>query len=126
MNAKKFQIKVTDGKYIAARNHRLRLATFGLKNIKGKSGVYRGQVSSEAQVERVKSFFEKKGLTFSIDNKLSRRSSDYRKQFFKQNKPALIYIWYFCAYCGRPVRKKYVTVDHLVPVAIAKNSLRVQ
>lgn len=46
------------------------------------------------------------------------RNNDYRKAYFKHNKPP-----YRCAYCGRKLAYDQVTVDHVVPVSLSKNSL---
>ena len=55
-------------------------------------------------------------MKFYIDNRYGTRGSSYRARFLRNNDPVLG-MFYFCAYCGRPVSKKYVTVDHLYPVA---------
>lgn len=51
----------------------------------------------------------------------SDRSINYRQVFFQSNKP-ILGKYYFCAYCGRLLNKKNVTVDHLYPVSAAKKS----
>lgn len=43
------------------------------------------------------------------------RSSDYRQQFFKENKPP-----YRCRYCNRKLSKDTLVVDHIIPVYAAK------
>lgn len=48
-------------------------------------------------------------------------STDYRKRFFERYRPAFG-DYYFCSYCGRPVKKDRVTVDHLYPVDRVKTS----
>lgn len=51
----------------------------------------------------------------------ARRSTTYRAEFFKTHKPAISGVW-FCAYCGRPVSRNKITVDHLYPVNRARHS----
>ena len=43
------------------------------------------------------------------------RSTNYRETFFKNNRP-LPHSRYRCAYCGRKLNKKDITVDHIFPV----------
>lgn len=43
------------------------------------------------------------------------RGKDYRKTFFENKKGVFGSDVYLCAYCGRPIHKKKVTVDHLIP-----------
>ncbi len=57
-----------------------------------------------------------------IETPYSRRSSDYRKAFFEANAPNAGKCRYFCAYCGFPVRKDRITVDHLIAVKRAQRS----
>lgn len=49
------------------------------------------------------------------------RSSNYRSEFFEHNRGP-----HRCAYCGRFVSSKNLEVDHLIPVAKAKNSTNVR
>lgn len=46
---------------------------------------------------------------------MSKRSDDYRRQYLKHNKGFLGL--YFCAYCLKPVTKKNMEVDHILPVS---------
>lgn len=52
----------------------------------------------------------------SHSGKQSYRSTDYRQQYFKKN-PGLLGKIHFCYYCGKPLIKKYVEVDHILPVS---------
>ncbi|WP_394861648.1 HNH endonuclease [Paraclostridium bifermentans] len=45
-----------------------------------------------------------------------RNKYDYRTEYFKHNK-GLFGCIYFCSQCGRPLLKKDVEVDHIVPLA---------
>lgn len=93
--------------------YHFRLRRFGLDRGEGKK--YRGLVA-ERKLERLKAYCREKHLKFYIDNRYGTRGSSYRARFLRNNDPVLG-MFYFCAYCGRPVSKKYVTVDHLYPVA---------
>lgn len=57
-----------------------------------------------------------------IETSYTRRSSDYRKAFFEAKEPNCGKKRYFCAYCGFPIRKDEVTVDHLIAVKRAQRS----
>lgn len=77
------------------------------------------------------SFYEKKTVDgecevwehYARDNRLRidiipeeyTRSTDYRETFFKTNKP-VVEAKYRCAYCGRKVPFKDITVDHVFPI----------
>ena len=93
--------------------YHFRLRRFGLDRGEGKK--YRGLVT-ERKLERLKAYCREKHLKFYMDNRYGTRGSSYRARFLRNNDPVLG-MFYFCAYCGRPVSKKYVTVDHLYPVA---------
>lgn len=85
---------------------------------------YRGNLT-EREIEKL-SFMQKRGvLTYRIDNEFGNRGGSYRNIFFRSSRPFVGDI-YFCAYCGRPVRKKNLTVDHIVPVGRVKKSATLQ
>lgn len=44
------------------------------------------------------------------------RSTDYRRQFFKNNKGIFGGGNFFCSYCGKLITPQRMTVDHLIPV----------
>lgn len=93
--------------------YHFRLHRFGLDRGEGKK--YRGLIP-ERKLERLKEYCREKHLKFYIDNKYGTRGSSYRARFLRSHDPVLG-LFYFCAYCGKPVSKKHVTVDHLYPVA---------
>ncbi len=51
------------------------------------------------------------------------RSTTYRGAYFKEH-PGILHHRYFCAYCGRLLPKKKITIDHLIPVQKASNEKR--
>ena len=93
--------------------YHFRLRRFGLDRGDGKK--YRGLVT-ERKAERLKEYCRQKHLKFYIDNRYGTRGSSYRARFLRHHDP-VFGMFYFCAYCGKPVSKKNVTVDHLYPVA---------
>ena len=48
------------------------------------------------------------------------RDSGYRRRYFAKHKGVCGI--YLCAYCGKPILRKNVTVDHIIPVYKAKTS----
>lgn len=70
-------------------------------------------------------YCDRERLKYVINENFSERSTDYRKKFFDNNEP-FTKNRYFCAYCGRLIRKDKVTVDHLYPVGAAKRNVRLQ
>lgn len=52
----------------------------------------------------------------STSGKKTYRSDNYRAQYFKKN-PGLFGKLHFCHYCGKPLTKKKVEVDHILPVS---------
>lgn len=60
-----------------------------------------------------------KDLTYS---QRKREKMDYRYEYFKRN-PGLFGKIYFCAYCKRPLLRKDVQVDHIMPLnnALGRN-----
>lgn len=99
-----------------------RLRRFGLRRSDDKK--YRGRIS-ERKMERLREYCRDKHLKFYIDNEYGTRDSGYRARFFRSNAPVLG-LFYFCAYCGKPLSKKRVTVDHLYPVAKVSRDMELQ
>lgn len=93
--------------------YHFRLRRFGLRRSEDKR--YRGTLS-ERKMERLREYCRQKHIKFYIDNEYGTRDAGYRARFFRNHAP-VFGLFYFCAYCGRPLSKKRVTVDHLYPVA---------
>ena len=54
---------------------------------------------------------------------LTERSSDYRRNWFSENKDKEDSRGrYRCVYCGRKFKKQDITIDHVIPVFAAKRS----
>lgn len=58
----------------------------------------------------------------ALVSRVSERSSEYRKTFFEKNTGNAAEEKYFCAYCGRILKKDRVTVDHIISVKKAQTS----
>lgn len=112
--------KISDGRgRYRTYPHRFYLRLNGFRYDKG-SGSWLNTISSEAAKTYIR-FAEKHHLHYEFVSVHTKRSSSYKKAWKEANRP-----WhglYLCAYCGRIVREKNITVDHIVPVNIAKTSL---
>ncbi|MDD7176518.1 MAG: hypothetical protein SPG09_11750 [Lachnospiraceae bacterium] len=93
--------------------YHFRLRRFGLDRDEGKK--YRGTIP-ERKLELLKEYCWKNHLKFYIDNEYGTRSRDYRARFFNSHRP-VFGRFYFCAYCGKLLSKKRVTVDQHNTVA---------
>ncbi len=96
----------------------------GFYYIKDKNGKYfRRHIDDDKTelIKEIKHFCRRRLLRLYLQDDSMDRRSAYRNTFFKNNKGFLGL--YFCAYCGRPMRKRKVKVDHIVPVYLAGNSL---
>jgi 5-methylcytosine-specific restriction endonuclease McrA len=110
-----------DGSRLMLPYH-FRLRRFGLRRVAKRQ--YRGRVR-ERRMERLRDYCREKHLKFYTDNAYGTRDGAYRARFF-QNHPPLPGGFYFCAYCGRLVSKRKVTVDHLYPVAMVSRDPKLQ
>lgn len=77
------------------------------------------------RVNKVINYCRQRHFKYTLNGEFSERSTGYRKTFFENNEP-FIKNRYFCAYCGRLIRKDKVTVDHLYPVGAAKRNINLQ
>ncbi len=74
-------------------------------------------------IKKIRGYCRIRLLKYSLNDDSMDRSTTYRLNFFKNNKG----IFgggklYFCAYCGRVLTKRKTTVDHIIPVALARSS----
>ena len=93
--------------------------------IKDSSGKYfRRHVedSDKQTLKEIKKFCRRRLLRFVMTDDRMERSTSYRKNFFAADYGLFGSGIYFCAYCGRPMRKNKVRVDHIIPVYLAGNS----
>ena len=72
---------------------------------------------------RIRRFCERHGLTYVETKSEYVRSGSYRAVFFTHEKGdrgnGKVY---HCAYCGRRLKRKDVTVDHVIPVSAAQKT----
>lgn len=66
--------------------------------------------------------FKKVGLKILILSPENRRSNNYRKLFFENNK-GFIGKYYFCSYCGKVCRSSSITIDHIFPINKTSKSM---
>lgn len=75
------------------------------------------KVDSKGKKTIVKNLHKHK-IRYRIYEEKWARSTDYRREFIKNNKAP-----YRCRYCNRKLKQKYMVVDHVIPVNKVKNSL---
>lgn len=81
-------------------------------------GVYFYKEVSSLHSWQIKTILDINGYKYKSFDKRYSRDTTYRKRFFENNKGP-----YRCAYCGRRLKSDELEVDHLVPVAKAKESV---
>ena len=84
-----------------------------------------GEASTKKRIRNIRLFCARNRARFYFDDPAWTRSADYRRTFFRCFPPNHGKD-YLCAYCGRPVNKMDITVDHIYPVAKVSASLRLQ
>lgn len=89
------------------------------------NGKYVGEWKTVKQEMAVRNFAKKHKARFFFDDEYGSRTRDYRTVFHRTYKPA-IGGRYFCAYCGRLLTEKQLTVDHLYPVAQVSRSMKMR
>ena len=92
--------------------------------LKCRNGKCTGKIR-EKKYRALKEYCTHHGLKYYIDTPFGKRSGDYRQRFFSTY-PAAFGNCYFCAYCGIPLTKRKITVDHLIPVDKASKDPRLQ
>lgn len=79
---------------------------------------------NDEQFKRLRKICKRYNLSYEITNNDYKRGSSYRRTFFNCSKPILNH--YFCAYCGKFIPKKDITVDHIFPVHCAEKNIKAQ
>lgn len=77
--------------------------------------MYEGSVKSSWAVTSLKKLCRQNKVKFEINNDFGKRSTTYRTEYFKHNKP-IYKKFYRCVYCGRLLSRRKITVDHIYPV----------
>ena len=102
------------------------LETLGFVYINRK---YKQEFESKEEAETIGELLKTYHIRYYGYSKDMIRSNDYRKQFFQTAKP-IIGQWYFCAYCGRPLKKDKVTIQriyvHVVKTVINERDRKYQ
>lgn len=80
-------------------------------------GSYYRLTYEKEDLKTVRKHLKRRHLRSRTFQKRWDRSSNYRKQFFAANPPP-----YKCRYCGKPLDKDQVQIDHIIPVAKTKYS----
>lgn len=106
------------------RKVKWKLRRLGLKKISKEKFV--GLTSRTRKVEKVRKFCKTYSLRFKIENSYGDRSSTYRKNFFDYYEPNASRGRWYCAYCGKKLKKEKVEVDHLYPIEKVSRSLKLQ
>ena len=88
------------------------------------NNTFKGSVN-KWEYKNIADFCHKRHLRYKINNNYGNRSVDYRKKFFRHN-PPFIRNRYFCAYCGKLVPRRKITIDHLYPIGCASKSINLQ
>lgn len=77
--------------------------------------MYEGSVKSSWAVTSLKRLCKQNKVKFELNNDFGKRSTTYRTEYFKHNKP-IYKKFYRCVYCGRLLSRRKITVDHIYPV----------
>ena len=106
-------------KLLNRRNfYKQHLTSLGFSHVRGK---YVIQLDDENEIETMKTSLESYRTKYQSYPNSYLRSGDYRKKFFDKNRP-IFKDYYICAYCGRFLKKKDVTVDHIISIRKAQKS----
>ena len=102
--------------------HGRKLRSMGLR-WDGESHV--GLLSARAY-RRAAAYCERERIRYRLDNGFGDRGAGYRRAFFAAHPPHTRAGKYYCAYCGRKMARRAMTVDHIWPVDAASKDPAVQ
>lgn len=86
---------------------------------------YEGSVKSSWAVTSLKRLCRQNKVKFELNNDFGKRSTTYRTEYFKHNKP-IYKKFYRCVYCGQLLSRRKITVDHIYPVKKVNESIYYQ
>ena len=111
-----YVVRISDGKNKIYYN-RKELFKMGFRfNKRSKPGEsFYEKKCDEGEAHEVSIFSKQQGLECDLIPAEYTRSNDYRKEFFKVQKPAKEAL-YRCAYCGKKFPYSQIQVDHIYPV----------
>lgn len=120
MGSKSNMVTVSSMAYGRPARHRRALERFGLSET--EDGTFAGVVDA-GKVRKLEKMCKRWHLDFRYADRFGQRSTDYRRKFFQQVKP-VFGKYYFCAYCGMPLTKEKMTIDHIYPVHLASSDIK--
>lgn len=82
-------------------------------------------ILSKSSYNRLHSYCVANHIRIRIDNGYGDRGTNYRQTYFKANKPFYKDL-YCCAYCGRIMRRRDITIDHIYPINQVRSSIKLQ
>lgn len=100
---------------VYAKHHQKWMDNFTYTLKYTKKGFYFVFKVKKEDIKKIKREIRKHHLRYAMYEEKWERSSSYRKKFFKANKGP-----YRCRYCNRMLKKEYLVVDHIYPIAKGK------
>lgn len=91
---------------------------FEFKIKKGPYGDYYTIKVNSTDKNKIIKYARRNNIKYRTYEEKWERSSDYRKEFFKNNMGP-----YKCRYCNKRLKAEYMVVDHLIPIAKLKTSM---
>lgn len=116
-----YQIKISNGKK-RTYNFRKELFDMGLV-FNPANKCYEVYTEDESAIARYRAFCKAKKLKISVADTEYKRNSKYRDNYMEAHMDDKIHI---CAYCGWPIKKENITIDHIFPVDRTSKNLRLQ
>lgn len=120
--SKKYKIVITNGRK-TTYNFRDVLYDNDFRYSKTDSAWILTIYCNSEQKKYYKKLSKKCGLSISFIDTNTIRSNDYRLNFFNYYDGIFHKKIYACAYCGHIHKKDNITIDHIVPVHKAQNSM---
>lgn len=84
---------------------------------------YEVYTEDESAIIQYRAFCKANKLKISVANSEYKRNSKYRNNYMETHMDDKVHI---CAYCGWPIKKKDITIDHIFPVDKTSKSVRLQ
>ena len=78
--------------------------------------------SKTDELKQIQRYCRHRLLPCKVTEDRMERRPGYRNRFFREKRGLFGSRIYLCAYCGRPMREKNTSVDHIVPVKKASTS----
>ncbi len=78
--------------------------------------------ANKTEIRYLVQFCRRRLMRYTLTDDSMERSSNYRRHFFMEHHGVFGTGIYLCAYCGKPLTKRHVCVDHIIPVHLAGSS----